>query len=120
MQGPERDLSLAQCRAARPTWSPLWEKAGGWEPPPPLHCSSCPSLSAESAVVLEEGSPPDAEPSDPKLPLAASREIEDFEAACPDQGLGEEKAARGRGAYSRVRPSESRWLVAQLQGAAEV
>ncbi|KAJ6653731.1 hypothetical protein lerEdw1_008757 [Lerista edwardsae] len=62
---------------------------------------------AESAVVLEEGSPPDAESSDPKPPLAASRKMEDFEAACPDQDLAEEKAARGRGAYSRSSSTSS-------------
>ncbi|XP_066496483.1 tuberin isoform X3 [Tiliqua scincoides] len=61
---------------------------------------------AESAVVLEEGSPPDAELNDPKLP-PASHKMEDFEAMCPDQGLGEEKSAKGREAYSRSSSTSS-------------
>ncbi|XP_060642483.2 tuberin isoform X5 [Anolis sagrei] len=63
---------------------------------------------AESAVVLEEGSPPDADlkekPSHPE-----SQEIEDFEAAASDQGLllAGEKLSKGHGTYSRSSSTSS-------------
>uniref|UniRef100_A0A670JUA8 Tuberin n=1 Tax=Podarcis muralis TaxID=64176 RepID=A0A670JUA8_PODMU len=47
----------------------------------------------ESAVVLEEGSPPETDLKDAESRLE-SQEIEDFEAVCPEQGLSEEKVAR--------------------------
>ncbi|XP_039211507.1 tuberin isoform X6 [Crotalus tigris] len=52
----------------------------------------------ESAVVLEEGSPPDADRKGVEF-HPESQEIEDFEPMCLGQGLGEERL--GRGAYYR-------------------
>ncbi|XP_070617082.1 LOW QUALITY PROTEIN: tuberin [Erythrolamprus reginae] len=52
----------------------------------------------ESAVVLEEGSPPDEDRKGVEF-HRESREIEDFEPLCLGQGLGEE--ALGPGAYCR-------------------
>ncbi|XP_042293954.1 LOW QUALITY PROTEIN: tuberin [Sceloporus undulatus] len=61
---------------------------------------------AESAVVLEEGSPPDSDLKE-KASHPESQEIEDFEGVCPDQGLGEEKLNKGHGTYSRSSSTSS-------------
>nr|XP_008122173.1 PREDICTED: tuberin [Anolis carolinensis] len=62
----------------------------------------------ESAVVLEEGSPPDADPKE-KPTHPESQEIEDFEAAASDQGLllVGEKLSKGHGTYSRSSSTSS-------------
>ncbi|XP_032086044.1 LOW QUALITY PROTEIN: tuberin [Thamnophis elegans] len=52
----------------------------------------------ESAVVLEEGSPPEEDGKGVEF-HPESQEIEDFEATCLGQGLGEERF--GRGVYGR-------------------
>ncbi|XP_061456023.1 tuberin isoform X2 [Rhineura floridana] len=61
---------------------------------------------AESAVVLEEGSPLDADLKEAESP-PESREIEDFEAVCSDQGPSEEKLVKGLGTYSRSSSTSS-------------
>ncbi|KAK9393371.1 tuberin [Crotalus adamanteus] len=58
----------------------------------------------ESAVVLEEGSPPDADQKGVEF-HPESQEIEDFEPMCLGQGLGEERL--GRGAYCRSSSTSS-------------
>ncbi|XP_053131916.1 tuberin isoform X1 [Hemicordylus capensis] len=61
---------------------------------------------AESAVVLEEGSPPDTDLKESGFP-PESQEIEDFEAMCQEQSLGEEKAGKDHGTYSRSSSTSS-------------
>ncbi|XP_053221600.1 tuberin isoform X3 [Podarcis raffonei] len=60
----------------------------------------------ESAVVLEEGSPPETDLKDAESRLE-SQEIEDFEAVCPEQGLSEEKVVKCPGTYSRSSSTSS-------------
>ncbi|KAH0631742.1 hypothetical protein JD844_019499 [Phrynosoma platyrhinos] len=60
----------------------------------------------ESAVVLEEGSPPDSDLKE-KASHPESQEVEDFEGVCADQGLGEEKLNKGHGTYSRSSSTSS-------------
>ncbi|XP_063171223.1 tuberin isoform X2 [Candoia aspera] len=59
---------------------------------------------AESAVVLEEGSPPDADPKGVEF-RPRSQEIEGFEAVSLGQGPGEERP--GRGPYGRSSSTSS-------------
>ncbi|XP_058013384.1 tuberin isoform X8 [Ahaetulla prasina] len=59
---------------------------------------------AESAVVLEEGSPPDEDQKGVEF-HPESQEMEDFEPTCLGQGLGEERL--GRGAYCRSSSTSS-------------
>ncbi|KAM6424525.1 tuberin isoform 2-T2 [Liasis olivaceus] len=61
---------------------------------------------AESAVVLEEGSPPDTDLKGVGF-HPESQEIEDFEAVCLGQGLAEERLGRGRGTYCRSSSTSS-------------
>ncbi|XP_058013383.1 tuberin isoform X7 [Ahaetulla prasina] len=58
----------------------------------------------ESAVVLEEGSPPDEDQKGVEF-HPESQEMEDFEPTCLGQGLGEERL--GRGAYCRSSSTSS-------------
>ncbi|KAM6424528.1 tuberin isoform 5-T5 [Liasis olivaceus] len=60
----------------------------------------------ESAVVLEEGSPPDTDLKGVGF-HPESQEIEDFEAVCLGQGLAEERLGRGRGTYCRSSSTSS-------------
>ncbi|XP_062444519.1 tuberin isoform X6 [Rhea pennata] len=60
----------------------------------------------ESAVVLEEGSPSEMELKETDSP-AESPESEDFEAACPDQVLNEERFGKPQETYSRSSSTSS-------------
>ncbi|NXG34572.1 TSC2 protein, partial [Dromaius novaehollandiae] len=61
---------------------------------------------AESAVVLEEGSPSEMELKEADSP-AESPESEDFEAACPEQVLNEERFDKPQESYSRSSSTSS-------------
>ncbi|XP_025941420.1 tuberin isoform X3 [Apteryx mantelli] len=60
----------------------------------------------ESAVVLEEGSPSEMELKETDSP-AESPESEDFEAACPEQVLNEERFGKPQESYSRSSSTSS-------------
>ncbi|XP_064376112.1 tuberin isoform X3 [Dromaius novaehollandiae] len=60
----------------------------------------------ESAVVLEEGSPSEMELKEADSP-AESPESEDFEAACPEQVLNEERFDKPQESYSRSSSTSS-------------
>ncbi|XP_072838442.2 tuberin isoform X1 [Pogona vitticeps] len=64
------------------------------------------SNTVESAVVPEEGSPPDPDLKETESPPEA-QEIEDFEGTSSEQGPGEERLSRGHGAYSRSSSTSS-------------
>ncbi|XP_075755960.1 tuberin isoform X2 [Pelodiscus sinensis] len=71
--------------------------------------TSKPSLlqrsNTESAVVLEEGSPQEADLRE--TDSLASQEFEDFKAVCSEQGMSEEKFMKAHQAYSRSSSTSS-------------